>query len=229
MTKLWLLVKNVLSTKDKILQEATAYFNRIGFGAGSLFELAKEIGMSRGNLAYHFKDKDVLLEAIAKQMWDKMQIERSKSRQLPSFENLHNEIQLYYRFQKQYAFIFLDTQVLKHPAVKKQFREMTEQTVAANKAAIAFAIKLGNMHPEAVPGTYHNISFIVWMLTFYWLSQQIVRGEKTGEDGEKMVWSILLPHFTDKGVESFIRYFGQNYYESLGESFDMDLDALISF
>lgn len=218
-----------MDTKDKIIQEATTYFNRIGFGAGSLYELAKEMGMSRGNLAYHFKDKDLLLEAIAQQMWDKMQIERSKSRQLPSFENLHNEIQLYYRFQKQYAFIFLDTQVLKHPAIKQQFRQMTEQTIAANKAAIAFAIKLGNMQPEAVPGTYHNISFIVWMLTFFWLSQQIIRGERTGEDGEKMVWSILLPHFTEKGLASFIGYFGQEYYDNLGEGFDMDLDALIAF
>lgn len=219
----------MVNTKEKIIREATAYFNRAGFAGTTLYELAKDLSMSRGNLTYHFKDKDALLEAIASQMWTKIEAERNKSRELPSFKNLHNEVQLYYRFQKEYAFIFLDTQVLSHPMIKQQFREMTQQTIADNKAAIAFSIKLGNMKPEPVPGMYHNIALITWMLSFYWLSQQIIRGEKTGEDGEKMIWSMLLPHFTDKGIESFKAFFGESFYENLGEPFDIDFNALISF
>lgn len=218
-----------MSTRQKIIQKATSYFNRNGYNSTSLFELAKEIGMSRGNLAYHFKEKDLLLEAIAEEMWQQMEAERSKSRQLPSFENLHNEIQLYYRFQKKYAFIFLDTHVLKHTVIKKRFRDLTQKTIEDNKATIAFSIKLGNMKPESLPGMYHNIAFITWMLTFYWLSQQVIRGEKSREDGEKLIWSILLPHFTEKGIQSFKSFFGKEYYESLGETFELDIQNLLSF
>lgn len=219
----------LMSTKTKILQQATRFFNRKGYGSITLFELAKELGMSRGNLAYHFKDKDALLSAITEEMWITLKAERNKSRQLPSFENLHNEVQLYYKYQKKYAFIFLDPHVLNHPLVKEQFREMTVQTLADNKAAIAFSIKLGNMKPEALPGLYNNIAFIVWMLTFFWLPQQIIRGEKTVEDGEKMIWSILIPHFTEKGIQSFINFFGKTFYQNLGEPFQMDLEQMISF
>lgn len=218
-----------MKTQDKIIQEATRYFNKNSFGATTLFELAKALGMSRGNLTYHFKDKEALLAAIAEEMWTKIKTERSKSRQLPSFENLHNEVQLYYKFQKKYAFIFLDPNVLNHPVIRQQFREMTAQTVEDNKAAIAFAIKIGNMKPEPLAGIYHNIAFIAWMLSFFWLAQQIIRGEKTGEDGEKMIWSILIPHFTEKGVQSFIEFFGKSYYQNLGEPFQAELDQLISF
>lgn len=218
-----------MTTKEKIIHQATQYFNKVGYGSTSLFELANEIGMSRGNLTYHFKDKDALLEAIADEMWSKIKAERSKSRQLPSFENLHNEVQLYYRFQKKYSFLFLDPHALKHKVVKKQFREMTLQTIEDNKAAIAFSIKLGNMKPEPLPGMYHNLAFISWMLSFYWLSQQILRGEKTEEDGEKMIWSILIPHFTEKGIQSFKGFFGEDFYQSLGEPFDVDLTQLIPF
>lgn len=218
-----------MKTQDKIIQEATLYFNKNSFGSTTLFELAKAIGMSRGNLTYHFKDKEALLAAIATEMWNKIKTERSKSRQLPSFENLHNEVQLYYRFQKKYAFIFLDPNVLNHPLIKKQFREMTAETIEDNKAAIAFSIKLGNLKPEPLPGIYNNIAFIAWMLTFFWMAQQIIRGEKTEEDGEKMIWSILVPHFTEKGIQSFINFFGKNYYQNLGEPFKMDIDQLISF
>ena len=185
--------------------------------------------MSRGNLAYHFKEKDLLLEAIADDMWQSLEQERNKSRQLPSFENLHNEIQLYYKYQKKYAFIFLDTHVLNHPLIKKRFRELTAQTIKDNKATIAFSIKLGNMRKEQIAGTYHHIAFITWMLTFFWLSQQIIRGEKSREDGEKMIWSILLPHFTEKGIQSFQAFFGDEYFNSLGEPFDIDIESLISF
>jgi len=218
-----------LTTRQKIIQEATSYFNKNGYSSTTLFELAKVLGMSRGNLAYHFKEKDLLLEAIADDMWQSLQQERHKSRQLPSFENLHNEIQLYYKYQKKYAFIFLDTHVLNHPLIKKRFRELTTQTIKDNKATIAFSIKLGNMREEQIAGTYHNIAFITWMLTFFWLSQQIIRGEKNREDGEKMIWSILLPHFTDKGIQSFKAFFGEDYFNSLGEPFDIDIQSLISF
>ncbi|MEL6676339.1 MAG: TetR/AcrR family transcriptional regulator [Bacteroidota bacterium] len=218
-----------LSTKEKIMAEATRYFNEVGFGAVTLFELARELNMSRGNLAYHFKDKEALLAAIAGQMWQKIERERSKSRQLPSFENLHNEVQLYYKFQREYAFIFLDHHVLNHPVIKEDSRKMTTQTIQDNKAAIAFSIRLGNMKPEPYPGVYNNLAFISWMMAFFWLPQQVIRGEKTEEDGEKMIWSMLVPHLTEKGLESFQAFFGEAYLQSLGEVFDLDLHQFISF
>jgi len=218
-----------MDTRSKITEHALKYFNRHGFGAITLHQLAKEMGISRGNLTYHFKDKDALLESIAEDMWALIETERSKSRQLPSFKNLHNEVQLYYQFQKKYAFIFLDTHVLNHPAIKSRFRKMTKQTIADNIASIAFSIKMGNMKPEPVKGMYHNVSMITWMLAFFWLPQQIIRGEKTNQDGERMIWSILIPHFTEKGLDSFKSFFGDEYYENLGDPFEVDLDSLISF
>ena len=208
-----------MDTKSKIAAAATAIFNQQGFGATTLQDIAAELGMSRGNLRYHFRDRDSLLQAIVDDMWGKMNAERVKSRELPTFANLHNEVQLYYKFQREFSFIFLDTMVLNHPIIQKRFREMTEQTITDNKATLQFALQAGNLQPEKIPGTYNSIAFITWMLTFYWLSQQIIRGEVAGEDGEKMIWSILIPHFTEKGLIAFKNYFGEDYFNSLGEPF----------
>ena len=89
-----------MKTKEKIIGTATRLFNNQGYNSINLFELANQLGISRGNLTYHFKDKENLLVAICDEMWTKIENERSKTMQLPSFENLHNEIQLYYKFQK---------------------------------------------------------------------------------------------------------------------------------
>ena len=67
------------------------------------------------------------------------------------------------------------------------------------------------------------------MLSFFWLAQQIIRGEKTEEDGEKMIWSMLIPHFTEKGIQAFKNFFGEAYYNNLGQPFEMDIDQFIAF
>ena len=100
-----------MKTRQKIISTATRLFNNNGYNTINLFELSNKLGISRGNLTYHFKDKESLLRAISDEMWSKIENERSKTIQLPSFENLHNEIQLYFKFQKEYSFIFSDPKV----------------------------------------------------------------------------------------------------------------------
>ena len=171
----------------------------------------------------------MLLSAICNQMWERLNHERSKSRQLPSFENLHNEVKMYQKLQKQYAFIFNDSHVMNHPVLRKKFREVISQTIEHNRAAIAFAIAVGNMKPEPFKGVYHNIAVNTWMIAFYWLTQKQIRGEKKVEDAEAMIWSLLIPHFTEKGMKSFKAFFGEGYLDDLGEPFDSNIDQFINF
>ena len=44
-----------MSKKQHIIDGAIALFNQKGYAAVTLFELAKELNMSRGNLTYHFQ------------------------------------------------------------------------------------------------------------------------------------------------------------------------------
>jgi len=46
--------KMKLKTKQKIIQAATRYFNKHGFAAVSLHELARHLGMTRGASGKHF-------------------------------------------------------------------------------------------------------------------------------------------------------------------------------
>ena len=51
-------------TKLRILDHAVAAFNRDGFGQVTVSALADEIGMSEGNLWYHYRTKADLLDGI---------------------------------------------------------------------------------------------------------------------------------------------------------------------
>ncbi|RMG70623.1 MAG: TetR/AcrR family transcriptional regulator [Bacteroidetes bacterium] len=217
------------ATAQRALDTALRLFNAQGYARVSLQDIAQAMGISRGNLAYHFRDKEALLAALSGQLWDQLLRERARSSQLPSFANLHQEVQLYYRMQRAYAFIFTDPHLLQHPLIRQQFREQTALTLQANKEALAFALRLGNLKPEPFPGCYHHIAFTTWMLTFFWLPQQLIRGEQTGEDGEKYIWSLLLPHFTDKGLAAFRAHFGEDYLAALGPPFEQEIRDLPMF
>ena len=68
------------------------------------------------------------------------------------------------------------------------------------------------------------------MVFFFWLNQQWVReGEasKSSLEGEKKVWSLLIPHLTEKGLKAFKDFFGEAYLQSLGKSFKSDIGAYL--
>lgn len=208
-----------METKEKIMKAATQLFNEKGFGSVNLKELAQTMGISRGNLTYHFKNKEVLLAAIVKNMWAKISQERQKTRQFPTFENMRNQTELVYKFQREYAFVFLDNNVRNHPAVKEEFQIMIEQTIEDFRKMIAFGIQLGNVKEETIPGTYYSLAFSVWMVSFYWLSQQTTRDENTEANAEKVLWGMILPHMTEKGIASVKQFFGADFYEQIGKPF----------
>ena len=215
-------------TKQKILQRALKTFNQSGYGAVNLHELAKSLEMSRGNMTYHFKDKEVLLKELADELWNELNEARA-DKTIPSFENLHHDVQLYYRLQKKYAFIFQDKLVLSHPIIAPRMKELTAKTIRDIEMAIAFSIQIGNMNQEPAPGVYYNLALTSWILMFFWASQQTVRGDKVQKDGEKVIWSLLLPHLTPKGMASFKKYFGEEYLASLGKAFDHSLESYVNF
>ncbi len=210
------------------MDTARLAFNEKGYGAVNLLEIAQLLSISRGNLTYHFKDKEELLKAIVDEMWDKIESESKIVRELPSFENLHREVKLYLHIQQEYSFIFMDSQIATHPAVRDKIRTMVQQSIENHMGSIAFAIQLGNIKPEPFAGAYRSLAFSTWMVGYYWLSQQILRGDSTPQDPEKIAWGLILPHMTDKGIASFKKYYGEDYFENLGEPLDTDLQKILS-
>jgi len=220
------------STKDKIINKAIELFNEKGFASVSIVDIGTALGMTRGNVAYHFQNKEALLKAIAQELWVKLKGEKQKARALPSFENIHNELQVLYKLQLEYSFIFLNIHVLNDPIIAHDYRRIIDQIIDDFVAAITFSIGLGNMRPEPYPGMYYNLAHNSWMITFFWINQQAVRGTTPSPDNneaEKKLWSMLLPHFTGKGIKAFRNYFGEKYLAELGKSFSSEMSDYVHF
>ena len=218
-----------MNTKEKILYTATKVFNQKGYNAVNLREIAESLGISRGNLTYHFLTKEDLLAEIVNELWRKIGNAKNRTMKVPSFKNMHDQIQWYFKIQKEYAFVFLDPHVQTHRVVRDQFKAMIERTIDDFHRMIALGIQIGTVKREAIPGTYHYLALSIWMISFYWLSQQITRGKKSEKNSEKAIWGLILPHLTEQGIEGFKEFFGDEFYMSLGKPFNVDQFKLVKF
>ena len=85
------------------------------------------------------------------------------------------------------------------------------------------------MCPEVIPGTYHNLCRTLWMNSFFWLMSDIYQDLDKETGWDKVAWSLVLPHFTEKGLTAFKEHFGEDYYLSLGKVHGDYLEKVVSF
>ncbi len=213
--------------KEAIIAKAISLFNRDGFGAVSMNQLAKELFMSRGNLAYHFKNKGILLSYLLEQMEVEIQEIRKETLNVPSFESITEEFLQLQEIQLKYQFIFFDTNVRSIERVTAYFKGLSNQSISDYKKVIALSIKYGTIQAEQIPGTYAQLCKVSWMTAFYWISQHKVRSLGYIEEVTVALWAIWLPYFTKKGVLSLSKHKGEDIRTLLGDSFHDEMASIL--
>lgn len=215
-----------MNTKESIIEHAIELFNQYGYGAVTMKQIADHIGVDRRNITYHFNKEELLL-TIADSMWAELESARTQKRDFPSFENLDKEVILYNQLQKTYAFIFKDLFVMEHPQIEATFKEFCQTMVADSEQAVSFAIQQGNMKPEEITGSYHALCEAVWSISISWLQLKAFRDIEDLDQVRKLIWSLIVPYFTEKGIKAFQSYFGDDFYKSLGKSFDIKVNTVL--
>ena len=89
-----------LSTKEKILNASIRLFNENGLANVRLQQIASEIGISVGNLAYHFRNKEAILEAVAENLDVELSEILSSYRIYPNLIDFDNQLSKYFAFIK---------------------------------------------------------------------------------------------------------------------------------
>ena len=205
-------------TRQRIIDHATPLFNEEGYRATTLNQLAQNIGMSRGNLTYHFNDKMELLHAILENLWRRYEKLMAHTTQFPSWESTHSTTLAFHELQQEFSFIFFDRHLLQQSAIKDLVQRIRTHHIQWQLSFVNFSIQIGNMKKETIPGIYENLCRTIWKTSFFWLVSEELETEENRIDWATYVWAIILPHFTAKGISSFQEHFGEEYYQNLGKS-----------
>lgn len=180
-----------MKTRDRILDASLSLFNEEGEAAQSAVDIANVLDMSPGNLYYHFKGKEPIIEALFDRFETEMKLILSGSQTaITSIED--NWVFTYIILEEIYDFRFfyrnLGELVARYPSLGPRFRRVMAMKRRAAKDTIEQLIKAQQMHIDPrlkAPLVEQMLS----TLTF-WLSLDAVEG--SDKDGPRLIHDTVL-------------------------------------
>ena len=117
-----------LNTKQRILKSSIQLFNEYGLVNVRLQQIATETGISVGNLAYHYRNKEAIIAALTKYVTTEFEDILSTYRIFPNLLDFDNQLIRYFDFLQKYPFLFLDS-----IEIMRTFPELHEARNQCNK------------------------------------------------------------------------------------------------
>ncbi|MEM7658032.1 MAG: TetR/AcrR family transcriptional regulator [Bacteroidota bacterium] len=200
--------KTVNTTKkDQILSAALKLFNTSGFQVVTIQKVGEELGMSKGNVAYHFANTGVMLQAIHQQMYQEMQGVIMPIREL-NLSHLQLAFQQFRKFQGKYRFFFEDLAFIcrKFPPLAEAHQRIVKQRQEEAEALMTYFIGKGLMKPETWPGQLASVVDTLWQVLTFWPAREVVwQRQLPDQHLFHQIWSLLRPWLTEAGQQAYQR------------------------
>ena len=191
-------------TKDYILSGALKQFNAHGVVNVRLQNIADSVSISVGHLAYHYKNKDAIIETLYDQLKRKEEMVLKEFRTIPSFDNVNFQLQKIFDLQKEYIFFYVDTlEILRaHPSIKQKHQAHINWQVQQIERMIQHNVTQGAFIEASYHDQYHLLSWQVWMMIDNWMYARHTSGldHLSFYDFLRDVRSLLIPYLSQREV-----------------------------
>lgn len=198
-----------INTKTKIKNSAIHLFNTQETLSVTTNHIAKEAGISPGNLYYHYKNKEEIVTDLYLDLSKRFE-------EINSFENillssnpikvLDNTFELMGEIFYEYRFLLRDSMVLiaLYPSFKENFVRNQEKRIKQIESLLQFLLKENIIQYE------ENINLerrakMHWFITAYWQSFASSTGNVSREsikEAKEIFFEFLIyPFLTQKGKE----------------------------
>ncbi len=209
-----------MTTKEKILAQALTLFNEKGVETVTTRQIALAMGISQGNLCYHFPKKETIIIALYKQLvakFDDLYLAFSSSQSskeadtspkldIASFLKM---IQITNQYFVDYKFLMLNfVQIMRwHPSIKTDYQALTAQRNKQTMQLFKAFQAAGLLEKEAYDNQYQQIIEQFMILNNFWLSHAeiLYQGKETGKINHfnRLVGAFIYPYLTTKGQLEF--------------------------
>lgn len=191
-----------MKTRDRILTAALALFNESGEAGVSLAQIAAELGISEGNLWYHFRTKRDLVGALLEQLEQRIDQNLSRapvdSGKLAAYAEYARQC---FRVVWEFRFLYR----LRFDPVKE--RELAERRLAAAARCHQHAERIvAEMASKALisatPTEISDLATAVCIVARYWLDYLQERhglakvSETDLQSGVRQIYALCRPYLT---------------------------------
>lgn len=203
------------STKLKILSKARQLFNESGISNISLRDIAKELNISVGNLQYHFKKREDIIEALYFELVEKM-----NAHYLITGDDL-----LKIFFDKsmgmmvilfEYRFFFLNfvTIVRNNEKIKTHYRRLSKQREKESLLIINLLVEGGFLRSELLKNEYQTLFKKIELVSNFWFSSILIKSnqlqKKSITEFSLLISHSIFPYLTGKGRKKYAQIFPEH-------------------
>ena len=189
-------------TRQRILDSALTMFNALGEPNVTTNHIADELEISPGNLYYHFRNKDDIIEQLFARFEERMDAALAAPQgRLPGLEDIWLQLHLVFECIWDYRFLHRDlVEILsRNRRLRLRFarilRRANEQAHTVMRGLVQAGIMRASKDELAATATN------VLVIATFWLNYAAARGEKDEHaairDGIVQVMMLLAPFLRD--------------------------------
>lgn len=199
-------------TKDKILKCALGLFNEKGISQVSLRTIAAEMQISLGNLTYHFKKREEIIEALYLALVGKLDyaIKEEMLGENP-FKLLFNIPDVTISCFYEYRFLMLDFVYItrNHSMIRKHYQKLMKVREQQFESILNGLIDAKLIREEIIDNEYKFLFKNLRIVSDFWLSATYIDRnsairKKDLLEGSRLLKQMLFPYLTVKGRTAFL-------------------------
>ena len=201
-----------MNTKERIIATAIDLFNLHGTKAISTNHIAREMGISPGNLYYHFRSKNDIIRSISDNFSNELgSVFNIQLDTIPDFSsNLTTLFNRFFKIQQSYQFLFLEGVHLtkQDSRVLDNYTKLRRLINKGYHDLLSNLVKIKIMKRQSL-NIIDDLLDAQWIIMWYWINHTIL-DRNTYDDfqikkGIKLSFSIIKPQLTSIGKVAFDR------------------------
>lgn len=123
-------------TRDRILQASLALFNEEGLAKVSTHRIAAELGISPGNLHYHFKAKQLIVATLFRHFEERVSACMEAAAEVDALDDVWLSLHLIFETVNAYRFVYRDVDYLlnEFPDLEARAQALTARNLLAARS-----------------------------------------------------------------------------------------------
>lgn len=189
------------NTRQAILDTARVLFNQRGYNGVSLQDIAGAVGISKGNLSYHFQKKENIIETLIAESADTLPdlLPRTMEELDLMFLDIQKAVQ-----EKRYFFLSHAQLGQISPEIGRRQRARCREITERMERALTSLHENGLLRAEDYPGEYTHTAEFLYFSSAYWAPftelKRLDGGETEGY--RRHAWRIVHPLLNPQGREA---------------------------
>jgi AcrR family transcriptional regulator len=198
-----------MKTRERILATALQLFNESGTGPVSTNHIADALGISPGNLYYHFRNKEEIIRALFEQQYARWDVLYAlPDDRMPTLADLQQLVRATFVTAWEYRFMYRELIALlrRDEQLQRRWVDIRVRGFDGFRQLVELFVAAGVLRAPHDSAVVTRLAELCWLLGEFWLASVEVSGATVDaaqmEHGIALMLQVLDPFIIDHVAES---------------------------